>query len=108
MMPDAGNILVVEDETGVRNALVDSLERQGHRVIACPSAEESLMWVRQSPPDVVIADLGVPGVGGLQILRILKDWICRCPALTGKCYSSACAVWTRDSLEGLYLSPETP
>ena len=72
MMTDAANILVVEDESELRSALADGLEDQGHRVVACESAEKSLACVRQSPPDVVIADLDVPG-GGLHILRTLKE-----------------------------------
>ena len=73
MSTDSAHILVVEDESGMRNTLAANLEDQGYRVTACQSGKEALAYIQQHPPDVVIADLRLPDASGLEILETLKE-----------------------------------
>lgn len=73
MTMDQANILVVEDESGMRNTLAANLEDQGYRVAACKSGKEAIAYIQQHLPDVVIADLRLPDASGLQILETLKE-----------------------------------
>ena len=73
MKVDSVQILVVEDQIGMRTTLVGNLEDQGHRVFACQNGIEVLQYVQQNPPDIVIADLRLPDLSGLQILETLKE-----------------------------------
>jgi len=72
MMPSA-DILVVEDEVNIRTALVTMLEKMGHRARAVGSGEEALGLLAQQPMDLVITDLKMPGMGGLELLQRIKE-----------------------------------
>ena len=65
--------MVVEDERGMRTTLVGTLEDQGYRMTACETGREALSLIRDAAPDVVIADLRLPDVSGLEILQSLKE-----------------------------------
>ncbi|HSB44762.1 MAG TPA: response regulator, partial [Nitrospira sp.] len=56
------HILVVEDEVNIRSALVTMLEKLGHRVSGAGTAEEALALLEDSPADLVITDLRMPGL----------------------------------------------
>ena len=73
MTADSAQILVVDDERGMRETLAANLEDQGYRVIRCPTGTEGLTRIAEDPPDVVIADLRLPDVGGLDLLENLKE-----------------------------------
>jgi two-component system response regulator PilR (NtrC family) len=73
MTPGAAEILVVEDDAVMRVTLADILEEQGYQVIGCQSGIEGAQLIKQSPPDVVIADLRLPDLNGLQLLETLKE-----------------------------------
>ena len=64
-------IFVVEDERVLRKSLVDFLSLGERAVEGFESAEEALAAARESPPDVVISDLQLPGMGGLELLEEL-------------------------------------
>ena len=61
-------ILVVEDEAPVREVLRFCLERAGYRVTGVPTARTALSELDHSIPDMVILDLGLPDMGGLELL----------------------------------------
>jgi DNA-binding NtrC family response regulator len=65
-------ILVVDDETGVRNAFQDMLVDLGHEVLTASTGEAGLDLVRRDPPQVVITDLSMPGMGGLEAFRQIR------------------------------------
>lgn len=65
-------ILVVDDETGVRNAFQDMLVALGHDVVTASTGEAGLEIVRSDPPQVVITDLSMPGMGGLEAFRQIR------------------------------------
>ncbi len=67
------NILVVEDEDDIRELLRYNLAREGYRVTAAASGEEALQAVKDAWPDLVLLDLMLPGVDGLEVCRALKQ-----------------------------------
>jgi DNA-binding NtrC family response regulator len=72
-MTQAAHILVVDDEVNIRNALVTILEKKGHQVCGAGTGEDALRCLTETPTDVVITDLRMPGIGGMEFLRRLKD-----------------------------------
>ncbi|MDI6854069.1 MAG: response regulator transcription factor [Deltaproteobacteria bacterium] len=67
------SILVVEDEDDIRELLRYNLAREGYRVAAAASGEEALKAARESLPDLVLLDLMLPGLDGLEVCRALKQ-----------------------------------
>ncbi len=72
-MTAPARILLVEDETNIRSALATMLEKQGHTVRAAGTGEEALALLDESPADLVITDLRMPGQGGMEFLRRMKE-----------------------------------
>lgn len=68
----AGSVLVVEDTTEIRELLVTVLERAGLHVRAVGTGREALAAVAESLPDVVVLDLGLPDVDGVELCRRLR------------------------------------
>jgi DNA-binding NtrC family response regulator len=66
------HILLVDDEVNIREALVTILEKKGHQVRGVATAEEGLVQLEVAPADLVITDLRMPGIGGMEFLRRLK------------------------------------
>ena len=71
-------ILVVDDEEDILELIRHHLEREGYVVACAVSGERALKMARQAPPDLVILDLMLPGMNGLDVARHLKsDARCR-------------------------------
>lgn len=68
-------ILVVEDESPICKFLHASLTAAEYRVEEAPSAKQGLMKAASQPPDLVILDLGLPDMDGLDVLRSLREWL---------------------------------
>ena len=73
MNKGSASILVAEDQEAMRTTLTGNLEDQGYRVIACDNGTDALAYVWNTPIDIVIADLGLPDINGLEILEALKE-----------------------------------
>lgn len=73
-MPDADapSILLIEDDEGLRGAYGVVLAALGLRVEVARTGEEALRLLQESPPDAIVADLGLPGLGGPALLRRLR------------------------------------
>ena len=65
-------ILLVDDDALMRRSLAFHLEQAGYQVHTAANAEDALEFVRNSPPDLVMLDIGLPGMDGLDALRELK------------------------------------
>ena len=65
-------ILVVEDETTLRETLADALEVEGFRVIAAADGREALTRFRADKPDLVLLDLMLPELSGIEVCRIIR------------------------------------
>lgn len=66
-------IIVVEDEEGVRATLSGILEDTGYRVIGVGTKEKAAEVIQQSPFDIIITDIRLPDVGGMEILELAKE-----------------------------------
>jgi len=66
------NILVVDDEVEVGRAIQRVLERSGYAVTVAHNATEGLDAVCRQPPDVVITDIIMPKVHGVELIKILR------------------------------------
>lgn len=66
-------ILVVDDEETLRNLLVDVLEGENFMVISCSDTEEGYKRVIKSQPDLVILDIKMPRIGGIELCRLLRE-----------------------------------
>lgn len=66
-------ILIIEDEKDIIELVEYNLEREGYHVAAAKSGEEALNLLKTEKPDLVILDLMLPGMDGLEICRIIKQ-----------------------------------
>jgi DNA-binding response OmpR family regulator len=66
-------ILLVEDDSGIRSALTRALTERGHAVHWQPAGLPGLQSVIDDRPDVVLLDLGLPDIDGLQVLPMLRS-----------------------------------
>ena len=69
----ASDVLIVEDEPDIRNLLVHHLTREGFRCRTAASGPEALARVRSAAPDLVVLDLMLPEVNGLEVCRRLRS-----------------------------------
>jgi two-component system KDP operon response regulator KdpE len=67
-------ILVVDDEPQISRALAVNLTARGYDVDVATSGEKALDIAARKHPDAVIVDLGLPGIGGLDVVRGLRGW----------------------------------
>ena len=65
-------LLLVEDDPRIRTALTRALTDRGHAVSSEPAGMRGLQRVLDDPPDLVVLDLGLPDVDGIQLLRMLR------------------------------------
>ena len=73
--PEAGPIVVViEDEPQIRRFLKATLATQGFRLVEAVTGEEGLVQAATRQPDIVILDLGLPDMDGLEVIRRLREW----------------------------------
>jgi len=75
-----GHLIVVDDEILLRRSLAYNLEQSGYRVSSAGRAEDALGIARRDPPDLVLLDIGLPGMDGLQALREFRQEI-GCPVI---------------------------
>src|SRR5690349_12086590 len=66
-------ILVVDDDPMVAEVVVKYLERDGHRVDSVGNGAEALRRALSDPPDLVVLDLMLPGMDGLQVCKKLRE-----------------------------------
>lgn len=64
---------MVDDEPTVRDVVAQYLRRDGHEVVEAADGAEALVLLEQDPPDLVVLDQMLPGVGGLEVLRRLRS-----------------------------------
>ncbi len=76
----AHSVLIVDDEVQIRRLLRVTLEANGYRVLEAANGPDGLAEAAQRNPDVIILDLGLPGMDGLTVLQRLREWS-RAPVL---------------------------
>ena len=67
-------VLVVDDEPQIRRTLAINLRARGYQVDLAATGEEALKAAADQHPDVVVLDLGLPGIDGLQVIQGLRGW----------------------------------
>jgi two-component system KDP operon response regulator KdpE len=66
-------VLVVDDEPAVRRILRTVLEEAGYRVVAASTGEEGVRLAELTNPDLMVLDLGLPGMSGLDVCRSIRS-----------------------------------
>jgi len=74
MTGDSPLILVIEDELSIRRFLRASLSGEGYRLAEAETGQQGLRMSAAQPPDLIILDLGLPDMDGLQIIDELRRW----------------------------------
>jgi len=67
------HILVVDDEADIRKLVEYNLAKEGYKIACAATGEDALKKARAAVPDLVILDLMLPGVDGLEVCRLLKS-----------------------------------
>ncbi len=70
--PDTTKILIIEDEESIWSLVKSYLEREGFQVEVATEGRQGLEMARQHRPDLIVLDLMLPGLNGLEICRILR------------------------------------
>ncbi len=72
--PGTARILVVDDEPQIRRALATNLKARGYTVDLAATGENALSLAAQHRPDLVVLDLGLPGIDGIDVIVGLRGW----------------------------------
>ena len=65
-------ILIVDDEESICQTLGGILNDEGHAVVAAVSGEEALRLIEEDPPNLVLLDIWLPGMDGIDVLKVIK------------------------------------
>ncbi len=66
-------IVVVDDDEGIRSLVKDVLEKENFKVISCQDTDEGYKRILKSKPDLVILDVKMPQIGGIELCRLLRE-----------------------------------
>lgn len=83
---DRKRILLVDDEEGIQLLYREEFEEDGYEVIAAYNGEEALGKFSQEPPDLVILDINMPGMNGIEVLRRMKEINPNLPVILSSAY----------------------
>jgi DNA-binding NtrC family response regulator len=81
-------LLIVDDEEGILDVVSRFAERAGFDVVACSQGREAISLIQTRRPDLAMVDLRMPEVGGLDILRAIRDVDAHCQAVLMTGYAS--------------------
>src|SRR5664279_794713 len=73
-MEGKGRVLVVDDDAGILKTLEINLRARGYVADLASTGEEALRLAARNHPDLVILDLGLPGMNGLDVVRGIRGW----------------------------------
>ena len=66
------SVLIVEDEPAIRDALKLIVEQEGYQVYTAGNGKEALQIASREPPDLIVTDLAMPGMNGLDLARAVR------------------------------------
>jgi len=81
-------VLVVEDDANQRQLYIEELEAEGYRVLAAGNGRDALSAAREHSPDIVVLDINMPGMDGLDTLSHLLEINRRMPVIINTAYAS--------------------
>jgi DNA-binding response OmpR family regulator len=67
------NILVVDDEPVARQSMTDILKLEGYNVASAPNGQAAVEYVRTHPVDLMVVDLRMPGMDGLEVIQVVNQ-----------------------------------
>ena len=70
-------VLIVDDEQAIRRFLRTSLSAHGYEVHEAANGEDAIMQAINARPDLIILDLGLPGIDGIEVTRRIREWMRR-------------------------------
>ena len=73
-MSDGPCVLVVDDELQIRRFLRITLEAHGYRIYEADNGRDAILEAARLRPDLIILDLGLPDMNGLEVLTLLREW----------------------------------
>jgi two-component system, OmpR family, KDP operon response regulator KdpE len=76
---ESGNVLIVDDERSIRLSLKTILGNFGFDIVEAARGEEALALVRTEPFDAVLLDINMPGIGGIEVCRLMRKSSPRLP-----------------------------
>ncbi len=71
---DKGLILLIEDDTQMQRLLRIILQGHGYRLVESSTGQEGIMQAATRAPDIILLDLGLPDIDGLEVTRRLREW----------------------------------
>ncbi|MCY3022412.1 MAG: response regulator [Planctomycetota bacterium] len=74
MPPNAPTVLAIEDEAQIRRFLRATLGSEGYTLLEAETGEQALTEAASYPPDLILLDLGLPDMDGLEVIRRLRQW----------------------------------
>ena len=86
MSSDKKKILVVDDEESIHLLYREELEDEGYQVISAMSGENALKLFESEQPDLVILDINMPGMDGIEVLRQMKQMKPNVPVILSSAY----------------------
>jgi DNA-binding NtrC family response regulator len=87
-MHDAARILIVDDDRAFRVLTAALLREEGYEVVLASDGQEAVETLKRAPCDLVLLDLRMPEVGGMQVLEALRIWGEACPIIIVSGYGS--------------------
>lgn len=73
-MMNKTKILIVDDENAIRRFLRTSLTAHGYDVFEAANGEDAIFQAVNIQPDILILDLGLPGISGLEVIKRIREW----------------------------------
>jgi two-component system KDP operon response regulator KdpE len=73
-MQEKTKVLIIDDENAIRRFLHTSLEAHGYAVYEATTGEDGLIQSVNIQPDLIILDLGLPGINGIEVTRRVREW----------------------------------
>ncbi len=83
MLPEKKQVLIVDDEPNLRKILAAQLSRDGYEVLLAEDGEQGLAMLRENHIDLVVTDLKMPLVDGMDLIDIIKKVDARIQSFVG-------------------------
>lgn len=75
-MPNNYTVLIIEDEKAIRSIIKMVCENNKYNAICAENAAEAMMLITSRCPDVIVLDLGLPDMDGIEVIKKVREWSC--------------------------------